>query len=99
GDAVDGAFGAGAGIEVTVGVEGKGGDVEQVVDERPDLEVAVDAEDGDGDALAARAGDHGEEVVVLVDGGVGDEVELFRHRHADVGVEDVGGEAVAVQDE
>ena len=79
GDAIDGAFGAGAGVEVAVGAEGEAGGVEEIADERTDLEVALDSEDGDGDVLAAGAGDGGEDVAVGVDGGVGYGVEIFGH--------------------
>src|SRR6201999_4635089 len=90
-DAVYGAFGARAGIEVAVRAEGERGDVEQVAREGPGLEVASDADDRDGGALAARTADHGEDIAVGVDGRVGDKMELVGHGNADVGVEDVGG--------
>jgi hypothetical protein len=99
GDAVDGALGAGAGVEIAVGTEGEGRDVHDVASEGGDLEVAGDAEDGDGGLLAAGAGDHGEEIPVGVDGGVGDHVEVFDHGNADVGVEGIAGVAVAAEDE
>ena len=98
-DAVDGAFGARAGVEIAVRAEGERGDVEEVAREGARLEVAADADDGDGRALAARAADHGEEVAVGVDGGVGDEVELVGHGDGDVGVEHVGDGAVGAEGE
>jgi len=85
--------------KVTVGAEGERGDVEEVAREGAGLEIAADADDGDGDALATRAADHGEEIAVGVDGGVGDEVELIGHGDGDVGVEDVGGDAVGSEGE
>ena len=79
GDAVDGAFGAGAGVEVALGVEGEAGGVEQVADEGCDLEVALDFEDGDGDWPGRGSRRGGEDVAVGVDGGVGYGVEIFGH--------------------
>ena len=96
-DAVDGAFGARAGVEIAVRAEGERGDVEQISREGARLKVTPDADDGDGRALAARAADHGEEVALGVDGGVGDDVELVGHRHRDVGVQWVGRKAIGAE--
>ena len=81
-DAVDGSVGSGAGVEVAFGVEGEAGWVEEVAEEGPHGEVAgrrlgVDFKDGDGDLLAAGAGEGDEEVAVGVDGGVRYGVEIF----------------------
>ena len=63
------------------------------------MQIARDAEDGNGDLLAARTGDHGEEVTVGVDRRVGDDVEIFDHGDADVGVEGIALEAAAADRE
>ena len=99
GDAVDGAFGAGTGVEVAVGAEGEAGGVEQIADERADLEVALDLKDGDGNGLAAGSGDGGVDVAVRVDCGVGYGVEIFGHGNGDAEVEGVAVSCAAVEDE
>ena len=100
GDAVDGAFGAGAGVEVAVGVEGEAGDVEQVADEGADLEVALRCWKMETGTVWPRgAGEGGVDVAVGVDGGVGDGVEILGHGDGDAEVEGVAGGAVAMEDE
>jgi len=99
GDAVDVAFGAGAGVEVAFGVEGEAGGVHEIADEGRDLEVAMDFKDGDGSGLAARAGEGGVDVAVGVDGGVGYGVEILCYGDGDAEVERVAGVAAAVEDE
>src|SRR6185312_3387092 len=93
------AFGTRAGVEVAVRTKGEPGDVEQVAGEGAGLEVATDADDGDGGAFAARAADHREEVSFGIDGRVGDKVKLVCHGDGDVGVKDVRGEAVRSEGE
>src|SRR5207302_4630565 len=88
-DAVDGAFGAGAGVEVAIGVEGEAGGVEDVADERAHLEVALNLKDGDGDRLTALARDGRVHVAVGVHCGVGDGMKIFRHGNGDAKVERV----------
>ena len=97
-DAVDGAVGAGAGVEEAFAVEGEAGGVEQLANEGPDLEIAIDSEDGDGDLLSTRARERGEEATIGVDGGIRDGVKIFSHRDGDPCEERVAGYAFAVQD-
>ncbi len=58
-----------------------------------------DAEDGNRRFLPARAGQRGEDAAVDVDRGVGDGVQVFRHRDADVEVQRVRHGATAGDDE
>src|ERR1700754_3095102 len=79
GDAVDGAFGARADVEVTVGTKREPGGVENLPDERANLKIALNLEDGDGDGLTTCSGDGSVDVSIGVDGWIGNGVEVFGH--------------------
>src|ERR1700743_3460788 len=97
GDAIDSAFGAGADVEVAIGTEGETGGVEDVADERANLKIALDLEDGDGDGLTARSGDGAVDVTVGVDRWIGDGVEVFGHGDGDSKIERIASGGVAMQ--
>src|SRR3954464_9806198 len=55
GDAVDGSFGARAGVEVAFAIEGEACGIDEVAHEGKHLKVTLDAKDGDGRRLSTRS--------------------------------------------
>src|SRR5207247_6305742 len=82
-DAVDGPFEAAGHIEHAVPVERQPGRVHEVLQEGQHRTLPVDLVNRHRDLLPAAAAESSEHVAGRVDGGVGDGVEVFRHRNSD----------------
>ena len=98
GDLIDHAFEAAGDVDEAVVTNGDGGRIHHVADEGAHVEVEIDAVDGDGNFLAAGAGESGVDVAKAVYGGAGDGVQIFADGDADIAAPDAAGLAALGDD-
>ncbi len=94
-DAMNGALVAGGDVQITVGVERKSGSVDQAGEKDAHFAVGANFEDRDGCLLTALAGEGDEDVARVVDGGIGDGVDILSEQPGNVDVDRIAAAAVA----
>src|SRR5580704_356359 len=86
-------------IQAARAVEGQSGRVHHLVYEGLDRVVGVDAVDGDGNLLAARAGKSGVDVALGVDGGIRHRMQVLGDRRGDAHLSRIAARAVGGDDD
>ena len=83
GDAIHRAVEARGDVEMAGAIEGHAGRVHHLAEERLDAVVGIDLVDRHRNLLAARPGEGDVEIAFVIDGGIGDRMQVLGDRHGD----------------